>query len=310
MTFSDVAERVREGLCILGCNQRGVHFASCDDYGKEPADATCRGCAPSPSASDATLCSRHLGRMRSLLRDAPDLIGRLRSLSDPTKAMTIEPVKTFSRAVEAAAPVGPDLLDAADEMLDNLRGWAHYVKRDIEQVLAWHSRFAGITALSAFSLAHDYTSVILKNLDRVVADPQRTLRLAEAVLVRHPEIEGEREAWSIADAMDRWGVERRDRHVHPDVDADPDREESATPVREWYDPLLTIKVAAERVGVSHRTIQRWVASEALSVVAKVRDARGSVLSYVRASQVDQVAETMDAQRNAGRAISVLERVAP
>jgi hypothetical protein len=273
-----------------------VHFATCPDYGKEPAEATCRGCAPSPTAPASALCSRCFGRIRGLLRDAPDLVGRLRSLPDPTKAMLIEPVKVFTRAVEAIAPVGPDLLDAADEILSNLRDWAHSVSTDVP----WHARFSGMGAIAAYRLAAEYSNAIVTQLDTITSDPTRTIRLAEAVTVLHPEVEGERPSWSIADAMNRWGAERRDRHVHPDVDVEPDREISAEPVREWYDPLLTIKDAAARHRVTSRAVQRWITSGNLSVAARMRGPKGTVMLWVKASELDTVAAQMEAKRSPGR----------
>lgn len=295
----DVAARIRDGECVLGCTLRGVHFATCADYGREPAEATCRGCAPSPVYAGSAICSRCFGRARGLLRDAPDLIGRLRSLSDPMKAMLIEPVKISSRPVEAVAPVGPDLLDAAAMILANLRDWAHALHH--EPGLPWHSRTAGLSTLSAFRLASEYSRSIIAQLEVVTADAGRVMDFAEAVLVVHPEIDGERHAWSIADAMYRWGAERPDhQHVHPDVDAEPDREESASPVHEWYEPLLTIKDAATRAGISQRAVQRWISGERLEVVAKVRDPRGVVQSWVRASAVDQVMKETREARERGQ----------
>ncbi len=296
MTHSDameITDLVREGACVLGCR---VHYAACEDYGKPRREATCRGCAPAPAPTGSVICSKCFGRMRHLLREAPDVLGRIRSLSDPTKAMQIAPVKISSRPVEAAAPVGPDLLDAADTILANLRDWAHSVVAG----LPWHARYSGMTAVSAYRLASRYTRAIVGQLDQITADPARALRFAEAVTVVHPEVDGERLAWSIADALHRWGVERRDRHVHPDVDAVPDREESVAPVREWYDPLLTIKDAAQRHGLSAQAIRKWTASGELPVAARVRGPRGSVMLWVKASDVDRVAKAMEERRSPGR----------
>lgn len=305
--LGDVATRVRDGVCVLGCSLRGAHFASCPDYGKEPAESTCRGCAPSPTTAASVICSRCFGRIRGLLRDAPDLVGRLRSLSDPTKAMLIEPVKVFTRAVEAIAPVGPDLLDAADEILSNLRDWAHSVAAvDVP----WHARFSGMGSVAAYRLAAEYSDAIITHLATITLDPVRTIRLAEAVTVPHPEVEGERDSWSIADAMDRWGAERRDRHVHPDVDAEPDREDSSQPVREWYDPILTIKDAAARHKVTSRAVQRWISSGDLVVAARMRGPKGTVMMWVKASEVDEVAARMEEKRSPGRPrnIETLDRL--
>lgn len=307
MTRSDfmppIAQRARDGQCVLGCTQRGVHYATCPDYSNDLADATCRGCAPTPAHEGSAICARCFGRMKAILRDAPDLLGRVRSLSDPTKAMQIATVKVSSRPVEAVAPVGPDLLDAADTILANLRDWAHSIAGG---GLPWHSRYSGMTAVSAYRLADAYCRAISKRLDQLTADPARSVRLAEALTVIHPEVEGERAAWSVADALARWGAERRDRHVHPDVDVAPDRAEVATPVREWYDPVLTIKDAAERVSkhldepVAPRALRKWIESGHLPVAMRVRGPRGSVMIAVHASRVDQVAVLMETQKTPPR----------
>lgn len=233
-----------------------------------------------------------------MLRDAPDMVARLRSLSDPAKAMQIAAVKISSRPVEAVAPVGPDLLDAADTILANLRDWAHHVRTG---ALPFHSRLSGMDPVTAYRLAAEYSRLLLTHLEQLTSHPGKVVDLAEAIIVVHPEVEGERPAWSIADAVHRWGVERRDRHVHPDVDADPDREESAQPVREWYDPTLSVKDAAERAGVAPSSIRRWVSSGDLPVAMRARGPRGSIMLMVHASQVDRVAAEMQEGRNVGRA---------
>ena len=294
-----IAGRVRDEVCVRGCTLRGVHFATCDDYGREPVESTCRGCAPSPVHPGSAICGRCFGRMRSLLRDAPDLVGRLRSLSDPMKAMLIEPVKVFSRPVEAAAPVGPDLLDAADAILANLRDWAHALPHPSR--LPSHSRTAGMSTEDAYDLAREYAHSIDVHLDSTTADPATALHLAEALLVVHPEVEGERHGWSVADAMARWGAERRERHVFPAAavdEADPDEQPVA--VTEWNNPLITIKQAAELAKVGERAVQKWTKAGDLPVEARSRGPRGSVMLWVRASEVLRVAREMVGRRSPGR----------
>lgn len=289
-----IADLVREGACVLGCR---VHYAACEDYGKPRQETTCRGCAPAPAHPGSVICTRCFGRMRGMLRDAPDLIGRIRSLSDPAKAMQIAPVKVSSRPVEAVAPVGPDLLDAADAILGNLRDWVHHLGRG---AAPFHRRLSGMDAVTAYRLAVEYSNLLVKHLEELTADPALVVDLAEAIIVVHPEVEGERPAWSVADAVQRWGVERRDRHVHPDVDAEPDREISAQPVREWYDPTLSVKDAAARVGVKPGTVRKWVAMGDLPVAMRARGPRGSIMLMLHASQVDRVAEMMSARDESSR----------
>lgn len=294
-----IAQRLRDEECVRGCTLPGIHWATCPDFAAA-GEGSCRGCAPAPAHPESVICVRCFGRMRGLLRDAPDLVARLRSLSDPAKAMQIAAVKISSRPVDAVAPVGPDLLDAADTILANLRDWALVLATATTAPRRVHTRSAGLLPENAATLAAGYAQVIVQALPEVCTDVEQTLRLAEAVLVIHPDVDGARSSWSIADAATRWGIERRDRHVHPDVDAPPDRELVAWPVHEWYDPILTVKDAAERAGVAERTVRTWVSSGELPVVMRVRGPRGSVLTGVRASAVDRVAGDMASRRHRGR----------
>ncbi|TCJ28747.1 hypothetical protein E0W80_04405 [Microbacterium sp. PI-1] len=193
--------------------------------------------------------------MRALLADGPDLIGRVRSLADPMKATPTDKAPGGrSSATEPPAPIDADLIDAL-AVLEKLEPWWHVPLSDYSndlEVMTW---------------------------------------LGEVVLDRHPEVEGLREGWSVADAMAKWGAERRtDVFIYPD-DEGHDQPE-AVPVREWYDPLLTLQQAAKRAKVSQRQVQRWVQKEAVTVVAQHRGPRGSVMKYVHASAVDAAAEEM------------------
>lgn len=256
-----------ERACIRGCVQRGVHYATCGDYGRED-EATCSGCAPRECRDGSLICDRCFGRMRALLQDGPDLIGRLRSLADPMKATPTDQVRVASSSMEPPAPVSVDVLDALTD-LDALDPW-------------WHADLAS------------YTN-----------DLEVAAWLIEVVLVRHPEADGARALWSVQDAVDKWGVERRtDTFVYP---ADDVEEVELGPVREWYDPLLTLAQAATRAKVTQRQVRRWVEKEVLVVVAKHRGPRGSVLKYVHASAVDAVASTMREKQAATRFAVVEER---
>ncbi|MEX8058726.1 MerR family transcriptional regulator [Microbacterium sp. 16-032] len=130
--------------------------------------------------------------------------------------------------------------------------------------------------------------------------------LGPLVLDRHPaDEEGVRERWSIQDAADRWGAERGDVHrfpagVRPNAPAGSfaraDDEEAHAPVREWYDPLLTVKQAAKRVGVTEQAVRLWVSKGLLVPATKARGPRGSVLSYFYASKVDAVDTSLEEKR--------------
>ena len=256
-----------ERYCIRGCKVRGTHYATCEDYGKSPEQSACRGCAPRECRDGSLICDRCFGRLRALVRDSGDLMGRLWSLADPMKATPTDKAPGGrSASVEAPAPVDADLLDAINEISRRLWDW---------------EKFVSPLALEA----------ALPELVNVV---EHVEALGRGFLDRHPLVDGVREVWSVQDAVDKWGVERRtDAFVYPDDDAD---EIELQPVREWYDPLLTVQQAATRAKVSQRQVQRWVQKETVAVVAQHRGPRGSVMKYVQASAVDAAAETMRANQ--------------
>lgn len=250
--------------CIRGCVRRDEHYAACARYGGDYTGAfPCTGCAPAECRDGSLICDRCFGRMRALLADGPDLIGRVRSLADPMKATPTDKAPGGrSSATEPPAPIDADLIDALN-VLQKLEPW-------------WHVTLS------------DYSN-----------DLEAITWLGEVVLDRHPEIAGERDGWSVADAMAKWGVERRtDVHVFPDED--PEGEPESAPVREWYDPLLTLEQAAKRVKVSQRQARRWVEKDELIVVAQHRGPRGTVMKYVHASAVDAVAERMRERQQSSR----------
>ena len=205
--------------CIRGCMRRDVHYASCDRHGETyTGEHPCRGCAPVECREGSLICDRCFGRMRGLLADVHDLLARLQSLADPMKATPTDKVPGGSRSAEPPAPVGADLLDA----INAVRAASWWADEDL-------------TAISNRADILDW--------------------LLPLVLDRHPEHDGVREAWSVQDAVDKWGVERRtDGEMW---DADPEVIElDATPVIEWDRPLIGRDEAAKLAG-SSRTLQRW-----------------------------------------------------
>ena len=250
-------------VCIRGCTEKGPtgHYADCEDFGKPVEEAECRGCAPRECRDGSLICDRCFGRMRGLLDEAPDLLGRLWSLADPMKAQVLNPVRVSSSSTEPPAPVGADLLDAITVVSEVVEAW-----------MSWRQDLAGIS--------NDLVAVEW---------------FGPRVLDRHPEEDGIRAAWSVQDAKSKWGIERRDRDsfVYP---TDEDEEEESAPVREWYDPLLTVAQAAERHKLTQRAVQKWVTKGLIEPVARSRGPRGSVLTYFYASAVDAAAKTAEANR--------------
>lgn len=253
-----------ERTCIRGCVRPGIHYATCEHSGPTYEGAfPCRGCAPRECRDGSLVCDKCFGRIRGLLNDVRDLTGRLTALADPAKATPLDRVRVAASSLEAPAPISADLLDALGT-LTTATQWAYI------------------------------------DLAEVSNDLETITFLCALILARHPEVNGTREAWSVQDAVDRWGVERRtDQYVYPD-DED-DLTLYSAPIREWYDPLLTVKQAAKRAEVTQRTVQRWISDDNLPVTARMRAPDGSVVTYVKASTLDMVAkQATEARHNGGR----------
>lgn len=241
-------------VCARGCTQRGIHFAACAGQFDEPP--TCTGCAPRECRDGSLVCDTCFGRARRLLDDLPDLIARLRSLADPSKATpTDQPPRGRGQQSEAPAPVGSDLLDAiiACELV-----WSHWV--------AWGEDL------------------------QVMSNRVDAMHVFGWLLDRHKPVDGIRPWWSVQDAVDQWGVERRPgKHERP-WSPDPNSEEVASwPVREWGRDQLVSRRDAWRLAESERTFQRWVQQELIEPAAQITVAGVRTVLY-RTSDVVRIRE--------------------
>lgn len=299
-----------ERACIRGCTVKDVHFATCDDFGKTE-DVTCRGCAPREARDGALICERCYRRLRSLLEDAGDLVGHLRSRADPSKAGAIDRSNPSTRQ-ELPAPVAADLIDASDHIVRNLRQWALHLQGYGEYTAAGLE--AGASAAEAFEDASACSEVILLALDDIVNDLDNVTVLCAGILDRAP-AHTEPDSWTLADAAARWQLE--DRRASwapapcPDCDLmsvrripsrgrGPERYECVTTACGWeanaiddgglwrelyatepvevrpHDPeLLTLAAAARLAGVTQGTVRNW-AKKGLVEVVDGRYRRGSV----------------------------------
>lgn len=258
-------------VCIRGCKKRGVHYAACprsDENYVGPVD--CSGCAERECRDGSLICDRCFGRLRALVRDVDDLMGRLQSLADPMKATPTDKTPGGrSASVEPPAPIDAELADAMNDISHTLNGWDRHTDYQLE-----------------------------KALPDLVNDAEHMRVLGVGFLDRNLLVDGIRHFWSVQDAVDKWGVERRtDAFVYPDDDGE---EVELAPVREWFDRLLTIQQAANRAKVSQRQVQRWVEKEILPVATRHRGPRGSVTKYVYASAVDMVAREMQRNQQSSR----------
>ena len=291
-------------VCLRGCTQEGVHYATCAWYGIDEAlisavadlpntPSRCNGCAPVEARDGALICDRCYKRMRRHLDNAPDLIGRLRSLSDPTSATVYDRVRIGGATIEAPAPVAADLIDAAEDVMRTLRTWAVYVDPRSGVIGGMP---AGAGPIAAYDYARDCASTILSGFDGIANNAADVLALAELVLVAHPADEhGERGSWSIVDAVSRYRLERPDSAELLGADDADDGELLRTSVAEWGDRLIPRRDAVGRAGVADSTFRRWVADEVLAPRATTYGPMGRVL-WFRTSDVDAAAVTMAARR--------------
>lgn len=253
-------------VCIRGCR---VHLAACPNFGTRRF-SDCEECPPQECQHRGYLCNRCFGRMKGLLHDAPDLLGRLRALADPAKSTwnwDRGPVVASSGSTDAPPPIGDDLADAIIAVEAALEGW-----------LAWNA-----------------------DLDWISNNRDAVLWMSAHVLDAHPVVDGIRESWSVLDAVRQWGIERRDNgaFVYP-VDEE-ERAEIVEPVAEWFDPLITVKQAAERHKVTQQAVRKWIADGHLVPATKTRGPRGSVMWWVYTTAVDAVAKRLNpAPAGAGR----------
>lgn len=269
-----------ERVCIRGCTQRGVHYASCPDYGKaeahaqmvalgipvEPLELACTGCAEAPARDRALICDRCYGRLRGLISDTPDLVARLRSLADPTKATPTDKAPGGGGPSEPLAPVDAELLDALNDIVTTWGAWQSFCNpRSLEQAV-----------------------------DGLVNDHHHVEDLSAGFMDRNELVDGVRGFWSVADARAKWGVERRTRAVQWEDD---DCEEVVVgTVPEYGDGLVT-RLQAEKLAGSARTLQRW-RKDARVVPARVFVIGGARIAMFRRSDLVRVKAEMDAK--AGR----------
>jgi len=190
--------------------------------------------------------------MRGLLGDSTDLLARLESLADPRKATPTDHLRLGGTQVEAPAPVGADLLDALISVRAVVRTWE-----------AWGRDLAAISN-----------------------DLEAVSWMGEFVLTRHAQVDGVRPEWSLQDAVDQWGVERRDPAAVPfQVVEDDTGDRTVVTHPEWRDPLLAREQVVVAAGVSDSTLRRWEKKELVSRVATTRGPRGTRTAWFRLSEV-------------------------
>lgn len=245
-------------ICIRGCTKRGIHYATCELSGPDYDGAfPCTGCAPKECREGSFWCDTCFGRTRRLLDDAPDLLARLRSIIDPSKATPLDQVRVRVMSSEPAAAVASDPLDAITNIGEVLGVWESF-HRDLQHI----------------------------SNDKTAAE-----WMGAHVLDRHKPEDGIRQLWSVQDAVDQWGVERVPAKGEHPWEPDDEREEIVTPIPEWGDDSLITKVQAAQVAGSGATLRRWVRRGLLAPTGRIIIA-GVGTQWYRYSDVLRVRDAM------------------
>ncbi|MDI9889952.1 hypothetical protein QM517_02105 [Rhodococcus sp. IEGM 1404] len=268
-----------------------MHFSECPSFGKDIVPpGECQGCAPAAARLRAYVCERCYSRSRSLFVNAPDLVGRLRSLADPMKAAVYDRIRVSTSSGEAgAAPVPAELLDAARDVQGTLAAWAAYFGEPTGR--------AKTDAVAAFEDAHRASLAVLAELDRVVNDRELVDHLSAGVLDRNaPDEDGVRGFWTIADAMAKFGPERHDRTTREEWVDDVTEELHAEGMPEWGDPLLG-RDDAETLAGSSRTLRRWEKAGEIAPAGRIVIA-GILTKLYRRSEVIATGERMGERQRA------------
>lgn len=249
--------------CIRGCTLRGEHYAACDS-------GVCTGCAPREAREGVLICAGCYGRSRRLLADLDDMMGRLDSLADPMKATpTDKQPGGRSSSTEPPAPIDADLLDAIRDVSRTMVAWGTFTgRRTIDEAF-----------------------------DDIANDVEDMTRFAEGWLNRTPlDDDGIRGFWTVADAMAKWGPERRTKNDSEWVDDVSGEEVAAIP--EWGDQLLN-RDEADREAGSASTLRRWLQRELIAPVGTIYIA-GRRTTLFRRSELMRVKADQVTNQRAGR----------
>jgi predicted RNA-binding Zn-ribbon protein involved in translation (DUF1610 family) len=144
--------------------------------------------------------------LRRHVEEAADMVGHLRSIADPTKAVEYGRFTGGGSRPDIPAPVAADLIDSSNDIMRTLREWALHVQFPGQ---GWRAQGleAGIDAASAYDDAAGCADVILDAFDRLV-NTLEVQALADAFLTRHVQPVP---WWSVADALARWPLDDRAR---------------------------------------------------------------------------------------------------
>lgn len=150
-----------------------------------------------------------------------------------------------------------------------------------------------LDAIHAVEVAETWAYVDLAT----VSNDLRTMTyLGEILLDRHKPVDGVREAWSVQDAVDRWGVERVDRG--PVWEDDESLEEDAAPVAEWGNPIVGGD-DAEAIAGSAATLRRWVRQGLVAPLPGEISIAGRVTRLYRRAELIETRDRLRVKQQSG-----------
>ncbi len=196
--------------CGRGCRYRGRHLVTCIAQTAEQAGAygveACGGCMPARTVPGANLCTRCIRRLRELLTDAPELCAHIRSMIAPVRSGWHFDRDRGARRPRTGspAPMSVDLLDASDEVIQILAGWAEAFGDDAAPYADVRGGFgASTTPETAFTVAKWASDYLLSNLERIAGDT------AAVMFSRHVlDFPTDSADWTIRKALARFPLEQ------------------------------------------------------------------------------------------------------
>lgn len=179
-----------------------AHWAVCPSYGMTGGE--CRGCVPVDAVEGSVVCGRCFGRTRGLLQGIPDMLGHLRSLTDPLKGTDYARKAAASVGgggvlLHAPPPVPVELLDAADCLVTVL--WRFGMALECRVLEAPVLVRAGTDPGVLVAEADAMVAWVLPKLAELSGAPE-FVGLVDAVIGRPQSVD----EWTVRTVFERWSV--------------------------------------------------------------------------------------------------------
>lgn len=152
------------------------------------------------------MCRRCVVRVRAALDDAPDVVALIRSQADPLTAAVYDRDKSATgKASAPPPPVGSDLIDASDEIVRALRGWAALAVCGVaSDPVSLVGLAQGADAEAAHTVTAQLVDDIVAHLPRLLNHHEQAVHLCATLLDVPPA--DDPDGWTLAKAARRWPV--------------------------------------------------------------------------------------------------------